>query len=76
MKQQPQPVEAQTDYVPLRIRLFQDLALMMEDRVLKLSKADQKDQLWTVARDQKTGASRTNGGIHSSRRSSKPSRNM
>ena len=51
MKQQPQPVEAQTDYVPLRIRLFQDLALMMEDRVLKLSKADQKDQLWTVARD-------------------------
>ena len=51
MQQQHLPVEAQTDYVPLRIRLFQDLAMMLEDRVLKLSKADQKEQLWTAARE-------------------------
>lgn len=36
-------------YIPLRVKLFQDMAAMLHDRVTKLSKAAATDSLWTTA---------------------------
>ena len=49
MKQRTQAAEESTPYTPLRLVLFQDLAHMMEDRVVKLSKAGSEDELWQTA---------------------------
>lgn len=49
MKLRTQATEEQPPYTPLRMVLFQDLAIMMEDRVIKLSKAGPEDELWQTA---------------------------